>query len=233
VRVGLLLCDHTIPSLRHISGDYSDMFTAMMRVHAPDVELEIYDVQKGDYPPDLDTCDGYVCNGSAASVYDDESWIRNLEAFVRRLYREKKKLVGICFGQQVMARALGGQVAKSDQGWGVGVKAAHVVRRRPWMNPAAESFRLLLSHQDQIVKLPPDGEVLAENAHCTVSMFQAGDSFLGMQGHPDFTKEYAKALMHMRKDSIGKECLEKADETLAQKLDVGLIVSWIVHFIES
>ena len=231
--MGLLICDHTKPTVRHISGDYSDMFTAMVRAHAPYVELEIYDVQKGDYPPDLDTCDGYACSGSAASVYDDENWIRHLEAFVRRLYQEKKKLVGICFGHQIMAQALGGRVAKSDQGWGVGVKAAHVARPRPWMNPAAESFRLLVSHQDQIVELPPGGEVLAENAHCSVSMFQIGDSFLGIQGHPEFTKEYAQALMHMRTDSIGKECIEKADETLAQKPDVGLIVSWIVHFIES
>lgn len=233
MRIGLLLCDHTRPSLRHISGDYSDMFTAMLRAHAPEVALDIYDVQKGDYPPDLDTCDGYVCNGSAASVYDDETWIRHLEAFVRRLYREKRKLVGICFGQQVMAQALGGRVTQSDQGWGVGVKTAHVVRRRPWMNPAADSFRLLVSHQDQIVELPAGGEVLAENAHCPISMFQAGESFLGIQGHPDFTKEYARALMYMRQESIGKECLEKADETLVENLDAGLIVSWIVHFIES
>lgn len=233
MRIGLLLCDHTRPSLRHISGDYSDMFTAMLRSHAPEVALDIYDVQKGDYPPDLDTCDGYVCNGSAASVYDDETWIRHLEAFVRRLYREKRKLVGICFGQQVMAQALGGRVTQSDQGWGVGVKTADVVRRRPWMNPAADSFRLLVSHQDQIVELPAGGEVLAENAHCPISMFQAGESFLGIQGHPDFTKEYARALMYMRQESIGKECLEKADETLVENLDAGLIVSWIVHFIES
>ena len=101
------------------------------------------------------------------------------------------------------------------------------------MSPAADSFRLLVSHQDQIVELPPGGVVLAENAHCSVSMFQTGDSILGIQGHPDFTKEYAKALMVMRKDSIGKECLEKSDETLAQKLDAGLIVSWIVRVIES
>lgn len=209
------------------------MFTAMLRAHAPEVALDIYDVQKGDYPPDLDTCDGYVCNGSAASVYDDETWIRHLEAFVRRLYREKRKLVGICFGQQVMAQALGGRVTQSDQGWGVGVKTADVVRRRPWMSPAADSFRLLVSHQDQIVELPAGGEVLAENAHCPISMFQAGESFLGIQGHPDFTKEYARALMYMRQESIGKECLEKADETLVENLDAGLIVSWIVHFIES
>jgi GMP synthase (glutamine-hydrolysing) len=209
------------------------MFTAMLREYAPEVALDIYDVQKGDYPPDLDTCDGYVCNGSAASVYDDETWIRHLEAFVRRLYREKRKLVGICFGQQVMAQALGGRVTQSDQGWGVGVKAANVVRRRPWMNPAADSFRLLVSHQDQIVELPPGGEVLAENAHCPISMLQAGESFLGVQGHPDFTKEYARALMYMRQESIGKECLEKADESLVENLDAGLIVSWIVHFIES
>lgn len=209
------------------------MFMAMLRAHAPEVALDIYDVQKGDYPPDLDTCDGYVCNGSAASVYDDETWIRHLEAFVRRLYREKRKLVGICFGQQVMAQALGGRVTQSDQGWGVGVKTADVVRRRPWMNPAADSFRLLVSHQDQIVELPAGGEVLAENAHCSISMFQAGESFLGIQGHPDFTKEYARALMYMRQESIGKECLEKADETLVENLDAGLIVSWIVHFIES
>lgn len=230
MRIGLLLCDHTKLSLRHISGDYSDMFTAMLREYASEVELEIYDVQEGDYPPDLEACDAYVCNGSAASVYDDEEWIRQLEAFIRRLYRENRKLVGICFGQQVMAQALGGQVASSDRGWGVGVKTARVIKRRPWMDPAAETFRLLLSHQDQIVDLPPDGEVLAENAHCPVSMFQVGETFLGIQGHPDFTKDYARGLMHMRKDIIGKECLERADQSLAEDPDAGLIVSWIIHF---
>ena len=81
--MGLLVCDHTKPGVRHVSGDYSDMFTAMMREHAPAVTLDIYDVQQGDYPQDLDTCDGYLCTGSAVSAYDDEPWIRTLEAFHR------------------------------------------------------------------------------------------------------------------------------------------------------
>jgi len=207
------------------------MFTAMMRAHAPAVTLDIYDVQEGDYPQDLDTCDGYICTGSAVSAYDDEPWIRTLEAFVRRLYRAQRQLVGICFGHQVMAQALGGQVAKSERGWGVGVKTAHVIKRRPWMTPAAETFRLLLSHQDQVVRLPPESVTLGENAHCPISMFQAGEAFLGIQGHPEFSKVYARALMHIRKDIIGEECLEQADQSLAEDLDAGLIVSWMVHFI--
>ena len=206
------------------------MFRSLFLAHAPGVELEVFDVTAGRIPA-TDACDAFLTTGSAASVYDDEPWIHRLSGFVRQLHDQKRILVGICFGHQLIAHALGGSVKPSPRGWGIGSKEACVVEERDWMVPGTSSIRLLLSHQDQIEELPPGAVSLGGNEHCPHSLVAVGETFIGIQGHPEFPTAYAQALTLSRKDRIPAEVIDRALPTFDVPTDTATVVSWIVEFV--
>ncbi|MFN3238443.1 MAG: glutamine amidotransferase-related protein [Pseudomonadales bacterium] len=122
MKIGILKADSVLEQFQPEHGDYPDMFVRRLGDNAPEsVEFATYDVEHGVYPNHMDDCDGYVITGSKKSVYDDEDWIRALEAYVVELHEHLKPLIGICFGHQLVAQALGGKTEAAAVGWGVGV----------------------------------------------------------------------------------------------------------------
>ncbi len=231
MRIGLLECDHVADRFRAIAGDYREMFPALFARYAPAISFVNYDVCNGDFPASIEACDGYLCTGSRFSVYQQEDWILSLKGFVRRLAEAQHPYVGICFGHQMLGEALGSRVARAETGWGVGVRAMEIVRREPWMEPAAASCRLEYMHQDQVHDLPPDGVLLARAAHCPIAMFRVGPALLGIQAHPEFTAPYAEALLRDRRQRIGDAPTDDALASLASPTDEGLLVAWIERFL--
>lgn len=232
MKIGLLQCGHASENLRTIIGGENDLlFRRLFAQYAPEIELVVYDACHGILPQSVDECAGYIITGSKYSVYDDVDWIQELAAFVRNLYERRAKLVGICFGHQMIGHALGGKVLKSERGWGIGIKSAEIHRKKAWMIPDLNSYKLLLSHQDQIEVLPPDAELLAGNEHCPNSMITVGDHFLGIQAHPEFIPELAEALMLSRIERIGQETVEAAQATLGETRDEAIIAQWIAAFL--
>lgn len=232
MNIGLLQCDHVAEPFRHIVPDYSEQFANLFSRHAPAVSLRVYDVCHGELPASVDECAGYVISGSKYSVYDDIPWIHELAAFVRKLHENRRKLVGVCFGHQMIAHALGGEVKKTGRGWGIGVKPVQIKLRRSWMQPERETYNLLLSHQDQVEALPPDAEALGGNDHCPYSIFTVGEHFLGIQAHPEFIKPYAEALMGARVDRIGQTTVDAAKETLGMPTDEAAVTRWMETFLK-
>ncbi len=233
MHVGILQADQVDPELRSRFGDYPAMFVNTIGEgmdHMP--TFEFFDVRRDHYPHHIDDCNGYLITGSRASVYDDEPWIARLIGFVGELHDAKARTVGICFGHQLVAQALGGAVGRAPGGWGVGVHTWTVVRHESWMRPAKREFRLLASHQDQIETLPPGARLLASSTFCPHAAFAIGDHILALQGHPEFTKAYAEFLMHKRRAALGA-AFEPGMRSLDQTTDAGAIARWIAQFLGS
>jgi GMP synthase-like glutamine amidotransferase len=235
MKIGLLECDHILERFRHIAGDYRDMFAELFARPAPQIALRPFDVCNGEFPPSLDACDAYLATGSRFSAYDDVDWIHELKDFLRRIHEAKRPFVGVCFGHQLMAEALGGKVSRAETGWGVGVHNVDVIGREPpelWMRPEQSGCALQYMHRDQVERLPEDGVVIGRSDHCPVAIFRAGDSMLGIQAHPEFPKAYSKALLLDRVELIGEERVKAALASLDQLTDESVVARWIVEFLE-
>jgi GMP synthase-like glutamine amidotransferase len=229
MKIGLLLCDHVRPEFREVSGDYDDMFRDLFADH-DGVQVVAYDAINGEVPDYPSEADAWMTSGSRHSVNDDEPWIRDLEGFVRKVAEEKVPFIGICFGHQLIAKALGGSVAKSDRGWGIGVQEVEVSPD----SGIGGSYRILTSYQDQVATLPPGAEILGWNDHCPVSVMGVGSTILGIQGHPEFDPGYAEALMESRRGTLIPEAtVDAALSSLDDKPDRERLVDWILEFIET
>lgn len=231
MRVGLLECDHVGGRFVDVAGDYADMFDGLFRAHAPEVELVRYDTVAGKLPSDPAECEGYVCTGSRASAYDDEAWIHDLAGFVSAARDAEVPFVGVCFGHQMLAHALGGQVERAPTGWGVGIHAVDVLEHAGWMEPGLPTVALQFMHQDQVTALPEGGVLLGRSDHCPVAMFRVGDTMLGLQAHPEFGAAYVDALMAEREERIGADKVEAARRTLSSRTDEGTATKWIARFL--
>lgn len=222
--VGLLLCDHLDDEVAAVDGDYTELYPAAF---APaGVELHIFDVTAGDLPASTGDFDGWLVSGSRRSAYEDADWIPELRDLVRTLAEEERPTVGVCFGHQVAALALGGEVARATGGWGVGAREFEVVAPAPWMERDAGSFRILMSHQDQVVRLPADAELVASADYCPVGAYRIGDRLFCVQGHPEFTRGVSRTLTVRRREVLGGEVADAALRSLEHPLDHDRVVGW-------
>ncbi|GJM35732.1 MAG: GMP synthase [Saprospiraceae bacterium] len=226
MKIGLLECDHVAESFQHIGGDYRDMFQRLL----PGVEFVFYDLCNHHFPNSVEDCDAYVVTGSKYSVYDDIDWIYRLKDLVRDIYHHQKYYIGVCFGHQMLAEALGGKVHKSESGWCVGAHQFQLLHQAPWMHPFKDQLNLLMSCQDQVQQMPENSKLLAQSSDCPVAMFQVGKKMMGIQGHPEFPKAYSRALMDARVERIGLEKVEVGIKSLDLELDDAVFSGWMMAF---
>ena len=223
MKVGLLVCDHVREHHLDVAGDYDQHFRDLFAGH-PEVELVVYDVIGGEMPAGPSECDAWITTGSRHSVNDDLPWIRYLEDFVREVAKAEVPFVGICFGHQLLAKALGGSVGRSNRGWGVG--------NMDVVTPEG-SFRVMNLHQDQVEALPEGAEVLGWNEHCPVSVMGVGSKMIGIQGHPEMPGEYTERILQERRgDLIPEETAAAGLSSLADGPDTERLADWIVDFLE-
>ena len=229
----LIQCGHIPDNLQHISGDFADIFHRFFAKYEPSIQLDVYDATTGELPAENVKTDGFLFSGSAHSAYENQKWILQLKRFIRQLYRKRRKMVGICFGHQIIAASLGGSVKRSSKGWGVGVQRVDIKKQMSWMVPAVMKCSVLVSYQDQIETLPPGAIVLGRNAHCRHFMYAIEDFVLGIQGHPEAEKTFAAALYNYRIEQIGKKTVQKAINSLEKTVDHAIWARWITNFFSS
>lgn len=231
MRLGILQAGEINPEMKAGLPTYRDMYDELFS--GPGVELTYYQVMDNVFPARPDECDAYIVTGSPVGVYDEFDWIPTLMDFLRNAYAAGQQLVGICFGHQVIAEALGGKAEKSDKGWGVGVRTVAITDHGDLIPDHHADVSLLYMHQDQVVKTPPGAEVLAGDSFCPIAAYKIGEQVLCMQGHPEFTPEVIAGILDFRHDDIGADCVRQGHDSLAtphQGKDVG---QWFKTFFKS
>lgn len=226
MKLAILETGHPPGDLESRFGSYPAMF---VRLLGPEFDVESFDVQSGELPNDPAAHHAYLITGSPAGVYDPLPWIEPLQEFIRSA--KDSRMVGVCFGHQILAQALGGHVEKSDKGWGAGLHRYSIVRREPWMN-GEMAIAAPASHQDQVVVQPPNTQVVAASDFTPYAAFAWTDRpAISFQFHPEFAPVFAKALIAERYDIVPNP--DAAIASLDAPNDNERVADWMRSFLKS
>ena len=260
MKLCILENDDLDPAAGAVYGRYGTMFQRLFQDAGADWEFDIFHTPKGEYPASFDPYGAVLLTGSKADSFSDEPWVVELRARVTSLLEQKKKLLGICFGHQLIALCLGAKVGRAPQGWGVGRMsydwhAADLPLAPEDNKPAAgpsqggqaptggsdprsggaqgrQSVALLVSHQDQVLELPQNAVLLASNAHCPVAGYAIGEEVFCVQGHPEFVADYSAFLMAKRRERLGEALYTQGVDSLQHGHDGLDVARMMVVFVE-
>ena len=236
MKIGLLVAGPLPENLVQKFGTFADMFKALLTKQDPAMTFTQYQVYGDEFPVDAKACDGWIVTGSLHSAYEKLPWMLKLEALIREAIAGKQPVIGICFGHQIMATAMGGTVEKAPSGkWGAAVHTYQIgvdAKDRPqWMGEGTDSFSLQASHQDQVTVLPESGCLIAGNAFCPNGMIAYGDSGLSMQLHPELESGIIEVMLHQRRgDAMSEEDADVALAHVHDKVDAEKVAEWMVRF---
>ena len=214
---------------------YPDMFESLLGPHLNGWTYETATVSPGGVLPDPSKLDAILITGSAAGVYDDLPWMAPLMDFIRWAADAQTPQIGICFGHQAIAHALGAKVAKSDKGWGIGRHEYDIVAPQPWMGTTApQQFSLGVSHQDQVLSLPPGATLVAQNDFCEyAALAYPGANAISLEGNQEFSAGYSCALYGVRKGTkLPIEMVTRAEASFAAPIDNDQTGAWMAGFLE-
>ncbi len=210
---------------------FPQMFRSMFEETGLPFSFEVVHVLDGQDLPDPGMLEGIVITGSPAGVYEDHAWLEPLRAFIRSAYAAETPMVGICFGHQIMADALGGVVEKSDKGWGLGRHSYNVVQRPDFLADAPETLNLVCSHQDQVMVAPDEAEViLASDFTPNAGLAYRSGKAISFQPHPEFSDAFTQALIELRRGQVSEAEVEKAMASFEGRSDSALVRGYIAQF---
>lgn len=226
MHIGILEMGRSAAVLTQGHGTYPELLRDLLLRQSPDFSFTTYPVLEGLLPADVAQHDGWLVTGSPSGVYDGLPWIAPAEEFLRRAMEARRPIVGICFGHQLLAQALGGTVIKSPKGWGLGL---HEYNWQPDSGRSG-SFVLPASHQDQVVTLPSTAKVLAASPHCAYAALAYGDDALTFQAHPEFTLAYQKDSLRLKEEvgGIAPEILAVAQRSLTEKVSSSPVIGAMI-----
>ncbi|MEM6536685.1 MAG: gamma-glutamyl-gamma-aminobutyrate hydrolase family protein [Pseudomonadota bacterium] len=231
MRISILETGAPPEEAREPGLSYGQMMVDMLSPRLPGADFAITRVHDGDAPPNHNEIDGSLITGSPAGIYEDHAFIPPLLEAIRNAAQASVPQVGICFGHQAMAVALGGRVSKSDKGWGVGVHQYKISATLDWMDHQVPTIGCAVSHQDQVMGLPEGATVFAGSAFCPNGAIQyAGGAAISFQMHPEFSHHFAAKLLNVRADRIPEETASEARRTLDGDSDRAVIADWIATF---
>lgn len=237
MKIGILDVDHLSSSIIRKYGCYADAFIRLLsplqnKLTQAD-SFQRYSIFNMEFPNSIDECDVYIISGSQYSTYENIPWIKKLEEYIQQLHVQKKKLIGICFGHQIIAQSLGGAVEKNTKGWEIGITTTHLINTQTWMIPERDFFFILVSHKDHVTKLPDNAINFCETKLSPNSGFYINNHILTFQGHPEFSKDYVKLIIKLQSNNLTKEQRQIAKMSLKQSDDQQLIAQWIFNFIHA
>ncbi len=220
MRIGILQTGLAPDALAADMGDYPDMFARLLAGHG--FTFQTYRVVEMEFPKSAHEADGWLLTGSRHGAYEDHAFIPPLENFIRAAYAAAVPMVGVCFGHQIIAQALGGRVEKFKDGWAVGATDYDF---------GGEKLTLNAWHKDQVTQLPPDAQVVASNDFCANAALVYNDRAFTVQAHPEFRPEFVDGLMQTRgRGVVPDDLMARAAKRLDDPIDDATIAGRIATF---
>lgn len=235
--IGILQVGIAPEELVDTYGGYSDMFVELLSNKDCDFGFQTFNVCDNEFPQSINECDGWIITGSKHGVYEDLPWIGQLSDLIVEIYRVKQPLVGICFGHQIIAQALGGLVQNSEKGWGIGLDTYTIDNKPDWMVMPSDKITLNIIHQDQVIEPPSGAVVYASSEFCENAGFYINNTILTIQGHPEFLVEFTAEILALRGAlTIPKAVVESALSQLnrqGERVDSQVFGAMICQFFRS
>lgn len=214
-------------------GSFGNLFTALFDRVGARWDTTVFQTQMGQYPASFDDFDAVLLTGSRADCFSEDAWVVELRRQVRLLLEQNKKMVGVCFGHQLIALCLGAPVGRAPQGWGVGCMTYDWHDRNLPAAKQRSEISLLASHQDQVHALPPGAELIASNAFCPVAAFRVNNHIFCVQAHPEFNTELSAHLLKKRRALLGEEKYARALLSLTSEHEGDDLARMVVAFMEA
>ena len=232
MHIGILVTNTDKSDFAKARPSDGEKFRALLQPLRPDWQFTAVMVRDGEFPKSIHDFDGYVITGSPASANGGEAWIDRLMSFIRELDAALVPTIGICFGHQAIARALGGRVGKNPEGWGFGISPTHFTVHESWMQPSQETLNLYAAHTEQVIVLPTNAETLGGSAFCPVGSYKVGNHIFTTEYHPEMTPEFITDLSYEIEKSIGNPIAERAREQFKTAADGRIFAQWMAQFFE-
>ena len=221
MHLGILQCGHVPDEVASTDGPYATLIGSLFAHRG--FSQSLWSVVDGDFPDGPEAADGWLVTGSKHGAYEDHPWIPPLEALLRAIHGAGRPLVGICFGHQIIAQALGGTVVKYPEGWAIGATEIAVDDRHVTLNSW---------HQDQVVALPDGSKTLAQTSFCDHAILAHGPRTLTVQAHPEFPNSVVETLIETRGDTVPAPLIDQAKAKLTAANDNRLLADWLADVLE-
>jgi GMP synthase (glutamine-hydrolysing) len=208
--VGILVTGEVLPEIAARRGELAHLVASA----APPglVRFVPFDVRVGVFPKGGE-CDALVITGSASSVTDREPWVLALEAFLREATPHTPTL-GICFGHQVLAQALGGLVTRNPRGREIGTITVERTGDDALLSHLPARFGANATHVDTVARLPNGAVALARSDRDDHQAIRFSPTCFGVQFHPELDDDVLATLVRERRPALLAEGLDP-DATLS------------------
>ena len=222
--IGILQCGHTSGAVAARHGDFDAMFRRLLggRGH----EFRTWNVVDMDFPVGPADADAWLVTGSKHGAYEDHAFIPPLEDLIRAIGDEGVPMVGVCFGHQIVAQALGGRVEKFAGGWGLGRTAYEI--------EGLGTAHVTGWHQDQVVEVPPSARVVGRSGHCATAALAYGDRIWTIQPHPEFGPDVTATYVEDKRGTLDypDALMDRAEAALDQPLDGARVAALMLDVLE-